>query len=133
MSTDPRHPVIVGVAQRTWRGGDAPSPIEMCAETVTAAAADAGAGDALLRRAGAIGVVDIASRRWNDPAALVAARLGITPPETIRTNLGGDGPQVLVSHLATRIEQGDLDVAILCGAEALATLARAMRVHRDPP
>ena len=77
MSADPRHPVIVGVAQRTWRGGDAPSPIEMCAETVTAAAADAGAGDALLRRAGAIGVVDIASRRWNDPAALVAARLGI--------------------------------------------------------
>ncbi len=133
MSTDPRHPVIVGVAQRTWRGGDAPSPIEMCAETVTAAAADAGAGDALLRRAGAIGVVDIASRRWNDPAALVAARLGITPAETIRTNLGGDGPQVLVSHLATRIEQGDLDVAIVCGAEALATLGRAMRDHRDPP
>lgn len=133
MSPDPRHPVIVGVAQRTWRGGDAPSPIEMCAETVTAAAADAGAGDALLRRAGAVGVVDIASRRWNDPAALVAARLGIEAPETLRTNLGGDGPQVLVSHLATRIEQGDLDVAVVCGAEALATLARAMRDHREPP
>lgn len=133
MSADPRHPVIVGVAQRTWRGGDAPSPIEMCAETVSAAVADAGAGDALLRRAGAIGVVDIASRRWNDPAALVAARLGIDAPETLRTNLGGDGPQVLVSHLATRIEQGDLDVAIVCGAEALATLARAMRDQREPP
>lgn len=133
MSTDPRHPVIVGVAQRTWREGDAPSPIEMCAETVTAAAADAGAGAALLRRAGALGVVDIASRRWNDPAALVAERLGITPAETIRTNLGGDGPQVLVSHLATRIEQGDLEVAIVCGAEALATLGRALRDRRDPP
>ena len=132
MSTDPRHPVIVGVAQRTWRGGDAPGPIEMCAETVAAAAADAGAS-ALLGRIDALGVVDIASRRWNDPAALVARRLGIDVGETLRTNLGGDGPQVLVSHLATRIQQGELDVAVVCGAEALATLARAMRDHRDPP
>jgi acetyl-CoA C-acetyltransferase len=129
---DPRHPVIVGVAQRSWRGADAPDPIEMCAEVVSAAAGDSGAGAALLRRAGAVGVVDIASRRWNDPAALVAARLGLEPAETLRTNLGGDGPQVLVSHLATRIEQGDLDVAVVCGAEALATLGRLMRDGREP-
>jgi acetyl-CoA C-acetyltransferase len=129
---DPRHPVIVGVAQRSWREGDAPDPIEMCAEVVAAAARDSGAGAALLRRAGAIGVVDIASRRWNDPGALVAARIGLEPAETLRTNLGGDGPQVLVSHLATRIEQGDLDAAVICGAEALATLGRLMREGREP-
>ena len=80
MSPDPRHPVIVGVAQATWRGGDAPSPIEMCAEVVAAAARDAGAGGALLGRAEALAVVDIASRRWNDPGALIAGRLGIEPP-----------------------------------------------------
>ena len=51
----------------------------MCAEVVREAAADSGAGDALLRRAGSLGVVDIASRRWSDPGALVAARLGIAP------------------------------------------------------
>ena len=101
-------PVIVGVAQATWRGGDAPNPIEMCAEVVSAAARDAGAGDALLRRAESLGVVDIASRRWNDPAALVAGRLGITPRETLRTTLGGDGPQALLSDVATRIAAGEL-------------------------
>lgn len=129
---DPRHPVIVGAAQATWRDGGAPDPIEMGAQVVAAAAADAGAGDTLLRRAGALGVVDIASRRWQDPGALVASRLGIAPAETLRTNLGGDGPQVLVSHLATRIEQGDLDAGIVCGAEALATLGRALREGGGP-
>ncbi len=133
MPRDPRHPVIVGAAQATWRGGDAPDPIEMCAEVVGAAARDAGPGAALLRRAGALAVVDIASRRWNDPAALVAARLGIEPGETLRSNLGGDGPQVLLSHVATRIQQGDLDVAIVCGAEALASVAAAMKAQRALP
>ena len=134
MSPDPRQPVIVGVAQSTWRGGDAPSPIEMCAEVVTAAARDAGpGGEALLVRAEAIAVVDIASRRWYDPAALVASRLGITPRTTIRSNLGGDSPQVLVSRLATQIARGELDVAVICGAEALATVGRAMRDGHELP
>ena len=132
MPLDPRTPVIVGVAQRTWRDGDAPDPIEMCAETIGAAAADAGAGAALLRRCASIGVVDIASRRWSDPAALVAARLGLTPAETLRTELGGDGPLLLLSDMAARIAAGDLDAGVICGAEALATLARAMRAGTEP-
>ena len=133
MSPDPRHPVIVGVAQATWRGGDAPSPIEMCAEVVAAAARDAGAAGALLSGAEALAVVDIASRRWNDPGALIAGRLGIEPRVTIRSNLGGDSPQMLVSRLAERIVHGDLDVAIVCGAEALATVGRALRDERELP
>ena len=133
MSPDPRHPVIVGVAQATWRGGDAPSPIEMCAEVVAAAARDAGAAAALLSGAEALAVVDIASRRWNDPGALIAGRLGIEPRVTIRSNLGGDSPQMLVSRLAERIAHGDLDVAIVCGAEALATVGRALRDERELP
>lgn len=132
MSLDPRTPVIVGVAQRSWRDGDSPDPIAMCAEVVTAAAQDAGAGDTLLRRAGSLGVVDMASRRWADPGALVAASLGITPPETVRTQIGGDGPQVLVSDMADKIAAGQLDAAIVCGAEALATLARAMKDGAQP-
>ena len=133
MSPDPRQPVIVGVAQNTWRGADAPSPIELCAEVVAAAARDAGPGAALLRRVDALAVVDIASRRWNDPGALVAGRLGITPRATIRSNLGGDSPQVLVTRLAERIARGELDVAVVCGAEALATVGRALREERELP
>ena len=132
MPLDPRTPVIVGVAQRTWRGGDAPDPIEMCAEVVGAAAADAGAGDALLRRAASFGVVDIASRRWSDPAALIAARLGLAPAETLRTELGGDGPLLLLSDIAARIAAGELDAGVICGAEALATLSRVARDGGEP-
>jgi acetyl-CoA C-acetyltransferase len=132
MSLDPRTPVIVGVAQQTWREGDAPDPIEMCAEVVSGAAHDAGGGPELLRGAQALGVVDIASRRWSDPAALVAARLGITPAQTLRTQLGGDGPQLLVSELATQIASGALEAGVVCGAEALSTLARAMKDGREP-
>ncbi len=132
MSVDPRTPVIVGVAQHTWREHPAPDPISMCAEVVSDAAQDAGAGDALLRRAGSLAVIDIASRRWADPGALVAERLGIAPAETLRTNVGGDGPQVLVSDIAGRIAAGRLDAGIVCGAEALATLARAMKDGQEP-
>lgn len=132
MPMDPRTPVIVGVAQRTWRGGDAPDPIDMCTEVVAAAADDSGGGAALLRRAGSLAVVDIASRRWADPAALVAARLGLAPAETLRTQVGGDGPLVLLSDVASRIAAGSLDAGVICGAEALATLGRALREGTEP-
>ncbi len=132
MPLDPRTPVIVGVAQRTWRDGDAPDPIEMCAEVVSVAAADAGPGDRLLARAASFAVVDIASRRWADPAALVAARLALAPGETLRTELGGDGPLLLLSDIATRIAAGHLDAGVICGAEALATLGHARRAGDEP-
>ena len=131
MPLDDRTPVIVGVAQRTWREGG-PDPIEMCAEVVTAASADAGCGDLLLRHAQSFGVVDIASRPWRDPAALVARRLGLTPHETLRTEVGGDGPLVLLSDVTARIAAGELEAGVICGAEALATLSRALRDGTEP-
>ena len=132
MAGDPRRPLIAGVGQATWRGGDAPDPITMCAEVINSASHDSGAGGALLGRATAIGVVDIASRRWSDPAALIAKQLGIDPKLTLRTELGGDGPLRLIAELSERIASGELDCAIVCGAEALATLAKAMRSGTEP-
>ena len=38
-----------------------------------------------------------------------------------------------MSRLAARIAQGELDVAIVCGAEALATVGRALRDERELP
>ena len=129
---DPRRPLIAGVGQATWRGGDAPDPITMCAEVINSASHDSGTGGALLGRAAALGVVDIASRRWSDPASMIAKQLGIEPKLTLRTQLGGDGPLRLVAELSERIARGELDCAIVCGAEALATLAKAMRSGIDP-
>ena len=104
----------------------------MCAEVINSASHDSGAGSALLGRATALGVVDIASRRWTDPASLIAKQLGIEPKLTLRTQLGGDGPLRLIADLSERIARGELDCAIVCGAEALATLAKAMRSGTEP-
>ncbi|MFM9126656.1 MAG: acetyl-CoA acetyltransferase [Solirubrobacterales bacterium] len=131
MGADPRRPLICGVAQATWHEA-APDPIAMCAQVARAAAADSGAQDAVLEGIDAVGVVDIASRRWADPAALVADELGIEPKLTLRTELGGDGPVRLAAELGRRVQDGELECALLCGAEALATAARAMAAGEEP-
>ena len=131
MAVDPRRPLVCGVAQATWHEG-APDPIAMCARVARAAAEDSGAGSAVLDGVGAVGVVDIASRRWADPAALVAGELGVEPKLTLRTELGGDGPVRLVAELCRRIQDGELDCALVCGAEALATAAKAMAAGSEP-
>jgi acetyl-CoA C-acetyltransferase len=129
---DPRTPVIIGAAQALWRTGNAPDPITMMAEVTLAAADDAGAGAALLRRAQTIAAVESVSRRWQDPAALVASQLGLTPRETVRSSLGGDAPHQLVGDLATRIASGERDAGVIVGAEALATLAGALKAGAEP-
>ena len=131
MGADPLRPLVCGVAQGTWRE-DAPDPVSMCEEVARQAAGDTGAGAAVLGGIDAIGVVDIASRRWADPARLVAERLGIEPKLTLRTALGGDGPVRLAADLCRRIQEGEIECALLCGAEALATAARAMSSGHEP-
>jgi acetyl-CoA C-acetyltransferase len=129
MSVDPRAPVLVGLGERTWRPADgpAPEPAAMAAEAVREAAADAGA-PALLHRVQAIAGIPSAGWPDGDPARRTAGLLGLTGVHTLRTSLqGGNGPQLAVSVLAERIQAGALDVALVCGAEALATVSAAMR------
>jgi acetyl-CoA C-acetyltransferase len=70
---------------------------------------------------------------YTDEAALIAAELGITPRETVRTSqFGGDGPGRLVSDTARAIAAGEVDVALLSGAEAVSALRAAQREQRSP-
>ena len=129
---DPRSPVIVGVAQASWSGRDAPDPITMMAEVLGAAASDATADGRVLGRVQSLAAVESVSRRWADPAALVAARLGLETTETVRSSLGGDAPMCLLGDIGTRIADGSIDVGAIVGAEALATLARAIKAGDEP-
>src|SRR5690606_27999278 len=82
MAPDPRTPVIVGVGQwsnRVDRGEDPVEPVDMMAEALRRAAADSGAGQAILAAFDAVRVVRSLSHRYRDPGALVAARVGATP------------------------------------------------------
>lgn len=129
---DPRAPVLVGVGQLTVRDGDGVEPLALMERAARAAAEDAGA-PGLLARLQSVAVVDAISQPLGDPGALLAARLGATPAETLRSGLGGNGPQTLVNLVAGRIASDGLDVALIAGAEAMATVTRLMKAGEQPP
>ena len=117
---DSRAPVIVGVAQLQQRpddAADAREAVALMTEVALAAAADAGAP----RLLAAADVVAVVNGAWSyrDPARIVADAVGAASARTIRTTDGGNTPQFLVDVLAERIADGQLDVAIVVGAETI--------------
>jgi acetyl-CoA C-acetyltransferase len=131
MALDPRTPVIVGVAQTLRRPEDPAAttpPVDMMADALRLAADDSGAGAGLLDRADSVRAAAVLSWRYSDPAALVAERLGISPRETVVTTTGGNSPQMLLNDTALAIQRGDVDVALMVGAEAMYTRFRARKV-----
>src|SRR5207302_5898499 len=70
---------------------------------------------------------------YSDEAALIAAELGVRPRETVRTvQFGGDGPQRLLGDTAQAIADGGLDVALISGSEAVASLKAHQRAGEMP-
>jgi acetyl-CoA C-acetyltransferase len=136
MSAGPRTPVLVGVAQHVGRENDPAngvSPADMLAEAARGAIADSGAD--------AAGTIDtlVAIRLFADSGAAfpspfgkyrnlphaVARRIGAAPRDLIYGPVGGNTPQMFVNVLAERIANGESDVALIVGGEALRTQARA--------
>ncbi len=94
------------------------------ARALRAAGEDSGAGDggrALLARAQSLRVIVPLSWRYVNPGLLVSERLGITPQELALTAIGGNNPQTVVNRTALQIAAGELDVALLTGAECIFT------------
>ncbi|MBV8560172.1 MAG: acetyl-CoA acetyltransferase [Acidimicrobiia bacterium] len=130
MPLDPRTPVVVGVGQTLRRPDDpatASAPVDMMADVLRLAAQDSGTGARLLERADSVRVAAVLSWRYTDPGTLVASHLGITPRETVVTTPGGNSPQMLLNDTALAIQRGDIDVALLVGAEAMYTRLRARK------
>lgn len=124
-----RQPVVIGVGQLTNRAGD-PSqvlePLAMMVEVARRAAADAGIGDRL-REVDELTVINVISRAYADPTALLAERLGLTPRQSWYTAIGGNSPQWRVNETAARIARGDVRLALIAGAEAVAGLQMARK------
>src|SRR3954453_11813846 len=110
----PRTPVIVGTGQLTTRAGEPLSPLALMEEAARRAAADAGV-PTLLERLQSVVVVDAISQLLGDPGTMLAQQLGASPQETVRSGLGGNGPQLAVNDIATRIAEDGLDVALIAG------------------
>jgi len=133
---DARTPVLIGAGQisnRVDRGADVLEPTDLIAEALRRAAADAGAGDAVLTGADAVHTVGLLSWRYRNAAALVGERLGASPRATTVTGMGGNGPQSLVNLVCLAIQRGESDLALIGGAEAWRTRmgARSANVELD--
>jgi acetyl-CoA C-acetyltransferase len=135
MSPDPRSPCIIGVARQTWHPADtpdgAPEPLDMWEKVARAAAADAGA-PAALAALESVDVVYSQSWQYDDPPARLSERLGASPQRQGYSGIGGSVPQVLIGGTAELMQGGDLDLALLVGAEALATVRRLKKAGEKP-
>jgi acetyl-CoA C-acetyltransferase len=116
-------PVVAGAGQVSRVEGA--SPLDLMREAALAADEDAGGG--LLDRVESVGVVDCFSWPVPDPGAALASELRISPRETVRTTIGGNGPIALLGDLCARIAAGELETALLVGGEAVTPFMRAMR------
>jgi acetyl-CoA C-acetyltransferase len=141
VALDPRTPVLVGLGQVTERPHpglpltDRPEPVELMSQALRVAGEDTRAGDGgrrLLELAQSIRVIVPLSWPYTNPGVLVSKRLGIEPDELALTVIGGNSPQTVVNHTALQIAAGELDVALVCGAECIFT-RRAARRDPDHP
>lgn len=133
MAIPPRTPVIIGVGQVTDRPlrdaspDSRPQPLDLMVDALERAAHDAGAPDVL----NAIDeLVAISSFTWhtNDPALLVAQRLGLSDVKTRLTPIGGNVAQKLVHESARRILSAEVTTVAVVGAEAMNAQLLARRV-----
>ncbi len=65
-----------------------------------------------------VSVVNIMSNAGPAPATQLSRTLGLTPARTEVTTIGGNAPQWLISRAAAAISAGELEVALVAGAEA---------------
>jgi acetyl-CoA C-acetyltransferase len=122
MPIDPRTPVLVGAGQLLQRVApdEALEPVDMIAEAARRAAEDAGA-PAILDAVDSVRIVSLLSWRYVNAARLVSERIGGSAREHAYTPMGGNTPQTLVNKTCRAIAAGELDVALLGGAEAWRT------------
>ena len=132
---DPRAACIIGVAQRTWHlSGDdeAPEPLVMAGEVARSAAADAGGRGDVLAAVDRLDVVHCMSWPYDDLPGRIAGQVGIEPGRSAYSAMGGTSPQRMLSAAAEAIGRGELDVAMVVGAEALDTKRRLKRAGERP-
>mgnify|MGYP003312078706 FL=1 len=122
---DPHSPCLIGVAQRTVRPeeGDAPEPLELWAEMAEAAARDSGGRD-VIRAIDDVNVVFSVSWTYDDAPGRLAERLGREKGGRHRSSMSGTSSQKMLTHAASRILSGESQLALVTGAESLATRKR---------
>ncbi len=135
MSIDPRTPCVIGVAQHTVHPGTGPSPepLELWDDVCRRAAQDAQAKSDVLAAADSLQIVYCMAWSYDAPVDRLADSLGISPRHRFYSGIGGTTPQVLVDDAAAAIIRGEMDLAVITGAEALETKRQAKKAGERLP
>jgi len=122
----PLHPVIVGVGQITCRPQEhetAPHALQLVQSAAEACVEDSRC-PTILSHTDSVTVVNMFSWEYNDPAGQFCEMLRITPKVKEYTAIGGNTPQWLVNRAADKISRGEINVALLAGAEAMSAVSK---------
>ncbi|MBN1365948.1 MAG: acetyl-CoA acetyltransferase [Syntrophaceae bacterium] len=125
------HPVIVGVGQITNRSEDnknALHPLQLAKMAIDASVEDSQCSG-ILSHIDMISVVNIFSWTYEDPASLLCEMLAVKPRVAEYTTIGGNTPQWLVNRAAKKIVRGEIEMALICGAEAMHTVSSARKAN----
>ncbi|MCY4013404.1 MAG: acetyl-CoA acetyltransferase [Gammaproteobacteria bacterium] len=131
---NPRTPVIVGVGQFLNRIADldeAIEPLEMMMHAVRRAEADTGTGGFLDQ----VQSVRVVRGMWSydNPAAVIAERIGAIGAQTVGTLVGGNQNQALMNQTAAEILAGQFDLVLITGAENGNSSGKARRANVTLP
>ncbi|HXX48810.1 MAG TPA: hypothetical protein VEN47_11305 [Myxococcota bacterium] len=122
--------VVVGVGQVRNRPGldtaqwQPLEPAKLMAIALERAAADAGRPQ-LLAEADFIGCIPPMAWSYDDLPGRVAELAGAKPQQKQEPPGGGEGPMLLLDDVANRIAEGEIELALLAGAEAVYSRRRA--------
>ena len=122
--SDPRQLCVIGAAQHTVRDGQADEPLLSWEHRAREAAAGM---EGVLAQIDSLQVVYCQSWPYDDPVGRLAAALGAAPRHRLYSGIGGTTPQVLVNDTAVAMRRGELELALICSAEALATVRAAKK------
>ncbi|MFQ5471609.1 MAG: acetyl-CoA synthetase, partial [Dehalococcoidia bacterium] len=78
-------------------------------------------------------VPNVMSWSYADLPGALAARIGAQPSQSIHTTIGGETPQRLVNETAQAIAEGRTRIALIAGAEALASRRVARKTQQRLP
>lgn len=126
VTADPRRLCVIGASQHTVRDGEAPEPLISWTDRAREAAEVVGVSH-ILPQLDSIQVVYCQTWPYDDPVDRLATALGATPGHRHYSGIGGTTPQELINHTAVAMSRGDLDLALICSAEALATMRAAKK------
>lgn len=136
---NPNTPVLIGVGQFKHRIENLEGviePVDMMLEACRRAEQDTGV-EGVLQQAQSVRVVR-GMWRYENPAKLIAERIGVPNAESVGTLIGGNQNQALMNQTAASILAGELELVLITGAENGYSAGKARRAgvalsERDAP